>query len=233
MTAFCLPVAVFQLLFRGKPIEKDRFPFLLISDDFICCPPTAPFSLLLLLVVLLPGLQHYALSTFKCLEPKIHLIYPYFSQTHMLAATVILPCIPSSLCSAFLVALRLLPSSCPRRSEWLPSDLHLLGDNMQTPASDFASLILSSVFPLPLHLSTFKTHQKYSTATEALDFFFFSAGPCAKRGQLCGERCRAKIKPISHCTPSENTELCHEFLLVFFFFSPLTVKPICCRGVPQ
>lgn len=177
-----------------------------------------------LLVILLSGLQHYAPLTFRFLEPKIHLIYPYFSQIHMLAVTVILPWVPSSLCSALLVTLHLLPSSCPPRSEWLPSDLHLLGDNMQTAVSDFASLILSSVFPLPLHLypsdaaCLFKKHGKYSTATEALDFFFFSTGPRAKRGQLCGEKCRAKMKPIRHCTPSENTERCHKFLLDFYFF---------------
>lgn len=177
-----------------------------------------------LLVILLSGLQHYAPLTFRFLEPEIHLIYSYLSQIHMLAVTVILPWVPSSLCSSLLVTLHLLPSPCPPRSEWLPSDLHLLGDNMQTAVSDFASLILSSVFPLPLHLypsdaaCLFKKHGKYSTATEALDFFFFLQDPVQKGVNYVVKSAEQKLSPLGTAHHLRTQSGAINFCLIFFFF---------------
>lgn len=150
-----------------------------------------------------------------------------------------------------------LSSLCPSHSECLPWDLHLLSDNMQTGVSDFASLVLSSMFPLLLHLCLssaaclFKRHEKYYILTEASDsshFFLFSffCRSTWKKGQLYDEKCREKLNPLVaarhllYC--SENTEWCHKFLPDFFFlfffsrraciaeFAPLVVKHNYCQG---
>lgn len=127
-----------------------------------------------LLVILLSGLQPN-LQVFEAKNPSDLLSF----LTNPYVSLVILPQVPSSLCSTLLVTLHLLPSSRPPRSEWLPSDPHLLGDNMQTAVCDFASLILSSVFPLPLHLypsdaaSLFKRYGKCSTTKWGCGHFFF------------------------------------------------------------
>lgn len=152
----------------------------------------------------------------------------------MLAVTVILLQVPSSLCSALLVTLHLLPSSRPPHSEWCPRTLHLPGDNVQTAASDFASFILSSVFPLPLHLYPFDAARLFKKAQKMfhrnwllyLFIFFLMQVHVTKGVNYIVKSAVRKLNPLAGAhhlrTLSHAIHFCQTFLYLFIC---LSLKP--------
>lgn len=126
----------------------------------------------------------------------------------------------SSLSTSFPHPVLLVLSGCPRTYIYLVTICKQPWVILHLSSSPACSHFLSTSIP-PTPLPCLKGTENVPPQLGAVDIFYFffpNTGPREKRGQLCGEKCSAKIKPIRCCTPSENTEPCHTFLSGFHLF---------------